>query len=245
MTDHSTSHSINADALGRISSFIERDVSMTGDLTSKNPDAGFALRGEFRGNIRFPAGGVIHVAAGADFSDGALEADYILVEGLVRGNIHARKCIEITSSAVVLGAVTYDADLDIHKNARIRASLTFTGDMDIVAAVTELADAEPAATAVADDAPVATVAAPEDVAVETAAEAAATVEAGEAEEVAEHPVRAANVVALPQVIGSNVSTPGASEPAKQAAAEIHASSIQPGAHQPYLAGANGFYAAVR
>lgn len=132
--DHTTTtaRSIESEKLASILSRIAADVTMKGDLVSESPDAGFALSGNFDGKIHFSRGGIVHIAKGATFTGGEIHADYVLIEGVVNASVHARRCVEITASAVVQGAITYDAELDIHKNARIRGDLTFTGSMDVV-----------------------------------------------------------------------------------------------------------------
>lgn len=145
--DHTTTtaRSIESEKLDCIRSRIAADVTMKGDLVSESPDAGFALSGNFDGKIHFSRGGIVHIAKGATFTGGEIHADYVLIEGVVNASVHARRCVEITASAIVQGAITYDAELDIHKNARIRGDLTFTGSMDVVSP--ELVKAQPRSSA--------------------------------------------------------------------------------------------------
>lgn len=134
MTHFTTAHSIDAQRLADISSFGSPDVVFRGDLESISPNACFRLEGELHGSIHFLQGGIVHIAKGAKVQGGSIEADLIYIEGQVNANIHARLGVEITSSAIVTGKVSYDAELDIHKNARIRGALEYTGDMNVAAA---------------------------------------------------------------------------------------------------------------
>ena len=134
MTHFTTARSIDAKRLADISSFGSPDVVFRGDLESTSPDACFRLEGELHGSIHFLEGGIVHIAKGARVKGGSIEADLIYIEGQVNADIHARLGVEITSSAIVTGKVSYDAELDIHKNARIRGALEYTGDMTVAAA---------------------------------------------------------------------------------------------------------------
>ena len=42
----------------------------------------------------------------------------------------ARKSLEITGSATVIGDASYDALVDVHPRARIRGKLEYRGDVD-------------------------------------------------------------------------------------------------------------------
>jgi cytoskeletal protein CcmA (bactofilin family) len=54
----------------------------------------------------------------------------VLIEGTVRGSVVARKTLEITGSATVLGDLAYDAQMDIHPRAKLRGKVEFRGEMD-------------------------------------------------------------------------------------------------------------------
>ena len=53
----------------------------------------------------------------------------IKVDGQLLGGI-ARKSLEISGSATVLGDVLYDALIDIHPRARLRGKIDYRGDVD-------------------------------------------------------------------------------------------------------------------
>jgi cytoskeletal protein CcmA (bactofilin family) len=59
-----------------------------------------------------------------------LEADHILIEGKVIGNVFARKALEISGSGTLLGDAAYDELIDMHPRAKVRGKLEYRGDMD-------------------------------------------------------------------------------------------------------------------
>lgn len=87
---------------------------------------GIALRidGEFKGSIDMKDEGFVHIAAGASLDSERVVADFILIEGDVKGSVHARKGLEITKTARVKGDIRYDGDLDFHPGARITGQIT-------------------------------------------------------------------------------------------------------------------------
>ncbi|CAN7620747.1 polymer-forming cytoskeletal protein [Acidovorax delafieldii] len=139
---------IAKEVLASIKSFCAPDATLTGTISSSNPAAAYRLEGTLEGDILFEQGGTIHIAEGAKVSKGRIVADNILIEGWVDAKIHARKSLEITANAVVTGELAYDAGLDIHTNARIRASMMFTGNMDEIQTTAPAAQAAPVAPAV-------------------------------------------------------------------------------------------------
>lgn len=125
------SRTIPAEKLSAIKSFGTHDAEFHGDFKSDSPEAGFRLDGTLTGTIKFPYGGTVHVGPSARVLDGCIEADFVFVEGFVQGSIHARKAVEISTNATVVGAIKYDSELDIHKNAKIRGAVEFTGEMEL------------------------------------------------------------------------------------------------------------------
>lgn len=128
-----TPRTISRETLASISSFCAPDAKITGTIASSNAQAAYRLDGALEGEILFEKGGTVHIARGAKVTKGRIVADHILIEGVVDAKVHARKSLEITANAVVAGELMYDAGLDIHTNARIRASMQYTGSMDEVA----------------------------------------------------------------------------------------------------------------
>lgn len=93
-------------------------------------DQGIKVDGELKGHITFDQGGTIHVGATGLIEDTRIEADYIFIEGRVTGTIIARKALEITGSATVIGDASYDESLDIHPRARVRGKIEYRGDIE-------------------------------------------------------------------------------------------------------------------
>ena len=128
-TDAIKSRIIPSEKLSSITSKIGPDVSFEGNFVSADLNAGLHLEGRFQGAIRFENGGVIHVGRGAVISKGQIVADHIFIEGNFEGDLHARKSLEITGTGVVSGSIVYDANLDLHAGARMKATMEFSGDM--------------------------------------------------------------------------------------------------------------------
>jgi cytoskeletal protein CcmA (bactofilin family) len=59
-----------------------------------------------------------------------LEADYVFIEGKVIGTVIARKALEITGSATLIGDASYDEMIDMHPRARVRGKIEYRGDID-------------------------------------------------------------------------------------------------------------------
>ena len=91
---------------------------------------GIKVDGQLIGGIVFENGGAIHIGPTGLVENTTLEADYIFIEGKVKGNVIARKSLEISGSATVLGDVVYDALIDIHPRARLRGKIDYRGDLD-------------------------------------------------------------------------------------------------------------------
>jgi cytoskeletal protein CcmA (bactofilin family) len=93
-------------------------------------DLGIKVDGKLIGNIVFEQGGAVHIGPTGVVENTSIEADYVFIEGKVKGSIVARKSLEITGSATVIGDASYDALVDIHPRARIRGKLEYRGDVD-------------------------------------------------------------------------------------------------------------------
>lgn len=121
---------VPADELTAISSLIAEGAVFEGSFTSRN-DLGLKIDGVLKGNIHFASGGTVHIGATGLVEGTTIEADHILLEGKVRGTLVARKTLEITGSATLLGDAHYDALLDVHPRARLKGKVEFRGDMDL------------------------------------------------------------------------------------------------------------------
>jgi cytoskeletal protein CcmA (bactofilin family) len=115
--------------LNAISSLIAEGAVFEGSFSSRQ-DLGLKVDGVLQGDISFQSGGTVHVGATGVIESTTIEADHVLIEGKVRGTVIARKSLEITGTATLLGDALYDALLDIHPRARLRGKVEFRGDIE-------------------------------------------------------------------------------------------------------------------
>ena len=121
---------VPTDRLSAISSLIAEGAVFDGSFQTSR-DLGIKVDGTLKGNISFDVGGTIHIGATGVVENTRLEADYIFIEGKVVGSVLARKALEITGSATLLGDASYDEVMDIHPRARMRGKIEFRGDMEV------------------------------------------------------------------------------------------------------------------
>jgi cytoskeletal protein CcmA (bactofilin family) len=131
-TDNSTARLVPAERLKAISSLIGEGAVFDGGFHSSK-DLGIKVDGKLIGSIVFEQGGAVHIGPTGVVENTSIEADYVFIEGKVKGSIVARKSLEITGSATVIGDAAYDALVDIHPRARIRGKLEYRGDVDAAA----------------------------------------------------------------------------------------------------------------
>ncbi|MEN9671179.1 MAG: hypothetical protein RL018_1456 [Pseudomonadota bacterium] len=130
-TDNNTPRLVPVERLKAISSLIGEGAVFDGGFHSSK-DLGIKVDGKLLGNIVFEQGGAVHIGPTGVVENTSIEADYVFIEGKVKGSIVARKSLEITGSATVIGDAAYDALVDIHPRARIRGKLEYRGDVDAV-----------------------------------------------------------------------------------------------------------------
>lgn len=130
-TDNNIARLVPAERLKAISSLIGEGAVFDGGFHSSK-DLGLKVDGKLIGNIVFEQGGAVHIGATGVVENTSIEADYVFIEGKVKGSIVARKSLEITGSATVIGDAAYDALVDVHPRARIRGKLEYRGDVDAV-----------------------------------------------------------------------------------------------------------------
>jgi len=128
-SDRNTARLVPNERLNAITSLIGEGAVFEGSFHSTQ-DLGIKVDGQLIGAIVFEKAGAIHIGPTGLVENTSLEADYIFIEGKVRGNVIARKSLEISGSATVLGDVTYDAMIDIHPRARLRGKIDYRGDVD-------------------------------------------------------------------------------------------------------------------
>ena len=128
-TDNTIARLVPAERLKAISSLIGEGAVFDGSFQSSK-DLGIKVDGKLIGNIVFEQGGAVHIGPTGVVENTSIEADYVFIEGKVKGTIVARKSLEITGSATVIGDASYDALVDVHPRARIRGKLEYRGDVD-------------------------------------------------------------------------------------------------------------------
>jgi cytoskeletal protein CcmA (bactofilin family) len=129
MSTNNAPRLVPAERLNAITSLIGEGAVFDGGFHSSK-DLGIKVDGKLIGNIVFDQGGAVHIGATGVVENTSIEADYVFIEGKVKGSIVARKSLEITGSATVIGDAAYDALVDIHPRARIRGKLEYRGDVD-------------------------------------------------------------------------------------------------------------------
>lgn len=128
-TENTIARLVPAERLKAISSLIGEGAVFDGGFQSSK-DLGIKVDGKLIGNIVFEQGGAVHIGPTGVVENTSIEADYVFIEGKVKGTIVARKSLEITGSATVIGDASYDALVDVHPRARIRGKLEYRGDVD-------------------------------------------------------------------------------------------------------------------
>ena len=128
-TQRAPARLVPAEQLNAISSLIAEGVQFEGTFSS-GADLGLKIDGLLKGDIRLQGGGTVHIGATGVVDGTTIEADHVLIEGKVRGTVVARKTLEITGSATLLGDALYDALLDVHPRARLRGKIEYRGDID-------------------------------------------------------------------------------------------------------------------
>lgn len=116
-----------ADRLNAISSVVCAGATFKGTFESELEDAAIRVDGRLQGGAKLATGGIVHITASGSVVDGDIEADVVIIEGEVQGNVRARKHLEITTGATLRGAAAYCGELHIHRNARLHASLQWDG----------------------------------------------------------------------------------------------------------------------
>ncbi len=124
-----TTRLVPAERLGAISSLIAEGAEFDGNFQTSR-DLGIKIDGRLKGNITFESGGTIHVGATGVIENTRLEADYVFIEGKVIGAVIARKSLEITGSATLIGDASYDEMIDMHPRARVRGKIEYRGEID-------------------------------------------------------------------------------------------------------------------
>ena len=125
-----TARTIDREAITKQLQILPQAATMKGDLSATAP-LSLRLDGSFEGSITLPPGSTVHFGPSAKINVGKnttdtpmkIEADNVLIEGCVEGEVIARKVAEIAATAQVTGSVTYGC-MDLHPGARLNAKVT-------------------------------------------------------------------------------------------------------------------------
>lgn len=120
---------VPAERLGAINSLIAEGAEFDGNFHTTR-DQGIKVDGHLKGNITFETGGTLHVGPTGVVENTRLEADYVFIEGKVVGTVIARKALEITGTATLLGDASYDELIDMHPRARVRGKIEYRGEIE-------------------------------------------------------------------------------------------------------------------
>jgi cytoskeletal protein CcmA (bactofilin family) len=124
-----TTRLVPVERLTAITSLVAEGAVFDGSFHTPR-DQGIKVDGRLNGNITFETGGTVHVGATGLIENTRIEADYIFIEGKVVGQVVARKALEISSSATLVGDASYDELMDMHPRARVRGKIEYRGDID-------------------------------------------------------------------------------------------------------------------
>ncbi|GAA6140924.1 polymer-forming cytoskeletal protein [Hydrogenophaga sp. 5NK40-0174] len=120
---------VPAERLSAITSLIAEGAVFDGNFHTSR-DQGIKVDGQLKGNITFETGGTLHIGPTGVIENTCLEADYVFIEGKVIGQVIARKALEITGTATLIGDASYDELIDMHPRARVRGKIDYRGDID-------------------------------------------------------------------------------------------------------------------
>jgi len=120
---------VPVERLSSIDSLIAENALFEGHFHATR-DQGIKVDGRLKGNITFEQGGTLHIGPMGVVEDTRLEADYVFIEGKVIGTVIARKALEITGSATLVGDASYDEQMDMHPRARVKGRIEYRGDLE-------------------------------------------------------------------------------------------------------------------
>ena len=98
-------------------------ATMKGEMTA-SADLSIRIDGHYSGSISLGDGSSVYISKDAVVDAESIDADLVLIEGRVKGNVTSRKAMELTATAVVQGTVTYLGKLDIHAGAKVRGQIS-------------------------------------------------------------------------------------------------------------------------
>lgn len=111
-----------------IKSLIAQGTVITGDIEFID---GLRIDGEVKGNLRAVEGHAsLLVVSETAVVCGEVRADHVILNGTVRGPVHARDLLELQPKARVEGDVNYKA-LEMHQGALITGQLRHLADTPV------------------------------------------------------------------------------------------------------------------
>lgn len=81
------------------------------------------IDGEFKGTLALLKESAIHIGPNAVLDCMSLQADIIYIQGTFKGELVARKALELAPTARVSGTIRYEDRLDVHCGARLSGSI--------------------------------------------------------------------------------------------------------------------------
>lgn len=120
---------IESAVMAKTTTVVPSGAALDGTMTAKE-DLAIRIDGEFKGKLDIEAGGAIHIGPGAVVECDKMVADFIYVEGRVKGSLHARKGLELSAGARINGKICYEGDMDMHPGARVRGEIDGPADSD-------------------------------------------------------------------------------------------------------------------
>ncbi len=103
-----------------IKSLIAQGTRIEGNMKF---DEGLRVDGEVFGDVHATAAeGSLLVISEAAVVQGSIQADHVIINGTVRGPVHARELLELQPKAKIEGDVSYVA-LEMHQGAMISGQL--------------------------------------------------------------------------------------------------------------------------
>ena len=103
-----------------IKSLIAQGTRIEGNMKF---DEGLRIDGEVFGDVHATASeGSLLVISEAAVVQGSIQADHVIINGTVRGPVHARELLELQPKARIEGDVSYVA-LEMHQGAMISGQL--------------------------------------------------------------------------------------------------------------------------
>ena len=121
-TSSTSTRLIGETRLAQQINILPKSATMKGDMEASE-DLSIRIDGEYEGTVRLEKAGTVHIAKGAIVTTTQIVADHIFVEGTVKGDLHARKGIELAPTAQVKGAIKYEHHMDMHPGAKVSGQI--------------------------------------------------------------------------------------------------------------------------